>query len=157
MSKAIAAQEYVGEISDLKGLIVEVQILGDKPDLKELLVVEDHPEVFLEVNFFKANIAVCLNINNDTVLRCGQKISRSHTKVSVPVGKDTLGRVFSAVGEPLDLSKFAGRDIDQKTVNEATVMLMTEITRLLADLRGEKPPAELWDPSKHQQSETGRF
>ena len=102
MSKAIAAQEYVGEISDLKGLIVEVQILGDKPDLKELLVVEDHPEVFLEVNFFKANIAVCLNINNDTVLRCGQKISRSHTKVSVPVGKDTLGRVFSAVGEPLD-------------------------------------------------------
>ena len=102
MSKAIAAQEYVGEISDLKGLIVEVQLLGDKPDLKELLVVEDHPEVFLEVNFFKANIAVCLNINNDTVLRCGQKISRSHTKVSVPVGKDTLGRVFSAVGEPLD-------------------------------------------------------
>lgn len=102
MSKATATQEYVGEISDLKGLIVEVQILGDKPELKELLIVEDHPEVFLEVNFFKANVAVCLNINNDTVLRCGQKVSRSHTKVSVPVGKETLGRVFSAVGEPLD-------------------------------------------------------
>lgn len=102
MSKAAITQEYVGEISDLKGLIVEVQILGEKPELKELLIVEDHPEVFLEVNFFKANIAVCLNINNDTVLRCGQKVSRSHTKVSVPVGKETLGRVFSAVGEPLD-------------------------------------------------------
>jgi 1-acyl-sn-glycerol-3-phosphate acyltransferase len=62
-----------------------------------------------------------------------------------------------AVGEPLDLSKFDGRDIDQKTVNEATVMLMTEITKLLAGLRGETPPAELWDPSKHQQKETGRF
>lgn len=102
MSKTALTQEYVGEISDLKGLIVEVQILGEKPELKELLIVEDHPEVFLEVNFFKANVAVCLNINNDTVLRCGQKVSRSHTKVSVPVGKETLGRVFSAVGEPLD-------------------------------------------------------
>lgn len=62
-----------------------------------------------------------------------------------------------AVGEPLDLSRFKEREIDQKTVNEATRLLMTEITRLLAGLRGEEPPAELWDPSKHQQSETGRF
>lgn len=62
-----------------------------------------------------------------------------------------------AVGEPLDLSKFEGRDIDQKTVNEATVMLMNEITRLLAGLRNETPPSELWDPAKHKQTETGRF
>lgn len=62
-----------------------------------------------------------------------------------------------AVGEPLDLSKFEGRDIDQKVVNEATVMLMNEITRLLAGLRGETPPSELWDPAKHKQTETGRF
>lgn len=62
-----------------------------------------------------------------------------------------------AIGEPLDLSKFKDHDIDQKTVNEATRMLMAEITGLLAGLRGENPPAELWDPSKHQQSETGRF
>ena len=62
-----------------------------------------------------------------------------------------------AVGEPLDLSKFEGRDVDQKVVNEATVMLMNEITRLLAGLRGETPPSELWDPAKHKQTETGRF
>lgn len=105
MSKQTAAtttQEYVGEISSLKGIVVEIQVMGDKPDIKELLIVENHPEVFLEVSFFKANVAVCLNINNDTVLRCGQKVSRSHTKVSVPIGKETLGRVFNAVGQPLD-------------------------------------------------------
>lgn len=62
-----------------------------------------------------------------------------------------------AVGEPLDLSAYQGREIDQKTVNEATSLLMTEITKLLAGLRGETPPAEVWDPAKHQQSETGRF
>jgi 1-acyl-sn-glycerol-3-phosphate acyltransferase len=62
-----------------------------------------------------------------------------------------------AIGEPLDLSRFRGREIDQQVVAEATEMLMTEITALLAGLRGEQPPAERWDPVKHQQSETGRF
>ena len=62
-----------------------------------------------------------------------------------------------AVGEAIDLSRFADRDLDQKTVTEATELLMDEITRLLAGLRGEAPPAERWDPGKHQQSETGRF
>ena len=65
--------------------------------------------------------------------------------------------IHVAVGEPLDLSRFEGKHIDQKIVNEATAMLMTEIARLLGELRGETPPAELWDPAKHQQSDTGRF
>lgn len=62
-----------------------------------------------------------------------------------------------AVGEPLDLSRFEGRPLDQKAVTAATAQLMDAITALLAELRDEKPPAERWDPSKHQQSETGRF
>ncbi|GAA2182083.1 lysophospholipid acyltransferase family protein [Leucobacter tardus] len=61
-----------------------------------------------------------------------------------------------AVGEPLDLSRFAGRT-DQRAVTEATDLLMAEISRLLGGLRGETPPNERWDPSKHQQNETGRF
>lgn len=96
------ASEHVGIIQSLKGLMVEVQILGERPNEKELLIVEDHPEVFLEVSFFRDGVIVCVNLTNDQSLRCGMKVSRSHTKVSVPVGTDTLGRVFSALGEPLD-------------------------------------------------------
>lgn len=62
-----------------------------------------------------------------------------------------------SVGEPLDLSRFADRPVDQKVVAEATRMLMDAITALLEELRGEQAPPERWDPSKHQQSETGRF
>ena len=62
-----------------------------------------------------------------------------------------------SVGEPVDLSAFAGKPVDQKTVAQATELLMTKITELLADLRDETPPQERWDPSKHHQSETGRF
>jgi F-type H+/Na+-transporting ATPase subunit beta len=92
----------IGTVTSLRGLTVEVQLTGERPDAKELLSVEDHPEVFLEVNFFRGNKAVCLNLNNDSVLQCGQKVSRTHQKVSVPVGVATMGRVFNALGEPLD-------------------------------------------------------
>lgn len=95
----------VGIIQSLRGLMVEVQITGEQPDIKELLVVDDHPEVFLEVSYFKSGSAVCLNLANSPLLRCGQTISRSERKVSVPVGPDTMGRVFNALGEPLDEGK----------------------------------------------------
>lgn len=65
--------------------------------------------------------------------------------------------VHVAVGEPIDLTKFAGREREPEAIIEATELLMTEITRLLAGLRGEQPPAERWDPTKHDQNETGRF
>ena len=94
--------EYVGIITTLRGLTVEVQIVGEKPEIKELLIVEGHPEVFVEVNFFRGDRAVCLNLNNDSSVRCGQRMFRSHSKVTVPVGEATMGRVFNALGEPLD-------------------------------------------------------
>ena len=92
----------VGIIRSLRGIMVEIEILGEKPLKNELLTVEGCPDVFLEVNFFKSNSAVCINLTNSQVLRCGQAVSRTNSKVSVPVGQATLGRVFNALGEPLD-------------------------------------------------------
>lgn len=92
----------VGTIASLRGLLVEVHIDGEQPEVKELLIVEGAEEVFLEVSYFKAETAVCVNLTNSQVLQCGQKVSRSHTKVSVPVGPKTMGRVFNALGQALD-------------------------------------------------------
>ena len=65
--------------------------------------------------------------------------------------------VHVSIGEPLDLSRYAGKTIDQRIVTEATEQLMQAIAALLGELRGEEPPAERWNPAKHQQTETGRF
>ena len=61
------------------------------------------------------------------------------------------------VGDPVDLSAFHGRNLDAATLNEATAVIMERITKLLADLRGEEAPAVRWNPSEHDQKETGRF
>lgn len=110
--------EYVGIVTALRGLTVEVQIVKNRPEAKELLALEGHPEVFIEVNFFRGSKAICLNLNNDQVVRCGQKLFRTHTKVSVPVGPATLGRVFNALGEPLD--KAPGIAENRRAITEPT-------------------------------------
>ena len=113
-----AAGAKVGVIRSLRGVMVEIEILGEKPKEKELLAVEGYPEVFLEVSFFRANLAICINLTNSQVLRCGQNISRLGTKVSVPVGPATLGRVFNALGEPLDNGAVINEN--RRPITEAT-------------------------------------
>jgi 1-acyl-sn-glycerol-3-phosphate acyltransferase len=61
------------------------------------------------------------------------------------------------IGDPVDLAEFRGRPLDSASLADATGRVMEAITRLTADLRGEEPPAERWDPAKNNQKETGRF
>jgi len=65
--------------------------------------------------------------------------------------------VHIKVGDPVDLSEFVNRPRDASTLNAATAKVMDAITALLEDLRHEKAPAKRWDPSEHDQSETGKF
>lgn len=83
-----------------------------------------------------------------------QRLLPRYSRRLAPIPRKT---VHIAVGQPLDLSQFAGRERQPEAINQATELLMTEITKLLAGLRGEEPPAERWDPAKHDQTETGRF
>ena len=110
----------VGVIQTLRGLTVEVQILGERPDAKELLIVDGYPDIFLEVSFFRSGKAVCLNLANAQELQCGQKVFRSHTKVTVPVGPKTAGRVFDALGRPLDEAPEPTADVPRRSITEPT-------------------------------------
>lgn len=60
-------------------------------------------------------------------------------------------------GDPVNLSAFRGRKLDSRALVEATEILMKDIAALFGELRGETPPLERWDPSQHEQKETGRF
>jgi len=59
-------------------------------------------------------------------------------------------------GAPVDLGEYSDGK-DAKTVALATEKVMTAITSILEELRGEGSPTERWDPAAHGQSEVGRF
>ena len=60
-------------------------------------------------------------------------------------------------GDPIDLSSYRSQPRTTKMLGEATEVVMQAITALFEDLRGEKAPAERWDPAAKHQSETGHF
>lgn len=61
------------------------------------------------------------------------------------------------VGEPVDLSAFAGRPLDRQTLAAATERIMAALAALVGQLRGEEPPATRWDPVAHHQTTRGRI
>ena len=66
-------------------------------------------------------------------------------------------KVIVVAGKPLDFSKWYGKAEDPVALEEATAFVMSAITRLLEDLRGEKAPTEIFDPRKSQLPRTGNF
>ena len=55
--------------------------------------------------------------------------------------------VHVLAGPPVDLSAFQGQPLTSKTLHAATEAIMKDITGLLAQLRGETPPAEPYHPA----------
>lgn len=82
-----------------------------------------------------------------------QLMARYSKKISLFPRK----RLLIKVGDPVNLDAFRGKPLDTASLNAATSLVMDAITELLEDLRGEQAPAERWNPSAHDQKETGRF
>ena len=55
-----------------------------------------------------------------------------------------------AAGPPVDLSDLYDKPADGAALREATSRIMVAITELLAGLRHEEPPAELFDPRRNK-------
>ena len=56
-------------------------------------------------------------------------------------------------GPPVDLSEFAGLPIDSQTMRAATDKVMSEVTQLVAKLRGEVPPDQSYHPAVARREE----
>jgi len=66
-------------------------------------------------------------------------------------------KVIVKAGTPLDFSKWYGKAEDPVAVEEATAHVMSAITKLLEEIRGEKAPSEVFDPKKSALPRTGNY
>jgi F-type H+-transporting ATPase subunit beta len=91
-------------VRSIRGLIVEVSCRAtSKPVTHELLQIPDHPEAPLEVLMYKdETTAVCINLTSSSLVKRGVVLERTKRTISVPTGKAALGRLFNALGQPMD-------------------------------------------------------
>jgi 1-acyl-sn-glycerol-3-phosphate acyltransferase len=62
--------------------------------------------------------------------------------------------VSTVAGKPVDLSAWAGKEHSAKALREATAAIMQDVAALVGELRGQEPPAELYDPAKAEAGAT---
>ncbi|WP_084794281.1 lysophospholipid acyltransferase family protein [Actinokineospora bangkokensis] len=55
--------------------------------------------------------------------------------------------VVTVLGDPVDLSAYRGKPQTAALLREVTDLMMTEVRDLLAEVRGERPPAEFFNPA----------
>ena len=93
-----------GIISQIIGPIVDVVFSPkDLPKLYHALIVEGPENVTLEVAQHVGNDSVrCIAMNPTDGLARGAKVKNTAAPISVPVGKEVLGRMFNVLGDVID-------------------------------------------------------
>jgi F-type H+-transporting ATPase subunit beta len=93
----------IGQITSIRGLVCEVEVVGTRPAPKELLVLADNPEVMLEVSTYpNPYTARCINLAGSAEVRRGAAVMALGGTISVPEGKGVMGRIMDAFGQPVD-------------------------------------------------------
>ena len=92
------------------------------------------------------------------IVPCGQwgveKVLGNYSKKFRP---NPFHTVRVKIGKPMFFRELEGKTPSAKELSDATDKVMREISAIVGELRGETPPAELWDPTKVGQSEIGNF
>src|SRR6185369_14174427 len=75
----------------------------DMPELNEMVYVDNKNKTPLLVSSLEhGDMAVCLNIAGDKTILKGDAVSRSGHSLEIPVGDAMVGRVWDAMGRPID-------------------------------------------------------
>jgi hypothetical protein len=66
-------------------------------------------------------------------------------------------KITLRAGTPIDMSAWFGKEDDPIALAQATAHIMGELTTMLEDIRGEKRPAQIFDPHTSELPRTGNF
>ena len=92
-----------GLISTVKDLIVHVTFDANMPNVGEVLVVQNKQRSPLLVDsLLDESTAVCINIRSNKDIQKKMPVIRTNHGIEIPVGPETIGRIFNPLGEVVD-------------------------------------------------------
>ena len=112
-----------GEIVQVIGPVVDVEFPLDKdlPDINNALHVTNNngDTLVLEVTLELGDgVLRTISMESTDGLRRGMEVEDTGAPISVPVGKDTLGRVFNVLGDPIDGGPALGKDVKREGIHK---------------------------------------
>ena len=95
----------IGTITQVSGPVVDVEFeAGHLPKIKEALSVElnGQTRVMEVAQHMSERIVRCIMLAGSEGLARGMKVTAPGKTIEVPVGEQTLGRMFNVLGQPID-------------------------------------------------------
>jgi F-type H+-transporting ATPase subunit beta len=99
---------YQGKITQIVGVVVDVEFAGKHlPAIYNALETEvNGKRLVLEVaQHLSENSVRAVSLGSTDGLERGHSVKDTGGSISVPIGKETLGRMFNVVGDPIDGKK----------------------------------------------------
>lgn len=132
MKKESAVQENFGTVAQIIGPVVDVKFEENLPDIYSALEIEQENGgvLVLEVQQqLPGNIVRTISMTSTDGLMRGTKVKNTGNGISVPVGKETLGRMFNVLGKPIDGEQFAPSNIQHYTIHRPAPALVEQSTK----------------------------
>ncbi|MDX1765952.1 MAG: F0F1 ATP synthase subunit beta [Candidatus Saccharimonadales bacterium] len=116
---AEATKTKTGKITQVVGVVVDVEFEGDLPAIYNALKTEvDGKELLMEVaQHLSENSVRAVALGSTDGMVRGDSVEDTGSAISVPVGEETLGRMFNVIGDPIDgkVDKFKQRSPIHRT------------------------------------------
>jgi F-type H+/Na+-transporting ATPase subunit beta len=101
--KIIMSNENTGKITEIIGAVVDVEFPRDNvPQIFDALNVDKHDLVLEVQQQMGDGVARCIAMGTTDGLRRGLDVHNTGNPITVPVGKETLGRIMDVLGKPID-------------------------------------------------------
>ena len=93
-----------GTIKQIIGAVVDVHFEGELPEVYTALKIDNHGQILvLETQqHLGANTVRTVAMGTTDGLKRGDRVENTGAGITVPVGEETLGRIFNVLGEPVD-------------------------------------------------------
>lgn len=95
--------DTLGTVKTVKGNIVEVEFLDERPQIHDILILQEDPTIILEVYTSAGETSFyCFALANHEKIYRGATVINTHKSIEIPVGSEVLGRVMNLFGDPVD-------------------------------------------------------
>ena len=99
------AEKNIGTVVQIIGAVLDIKFSPDSlPNLKNAIEIDNNGQrLVVEVaQHIGDDIVRCIAMGATDGLVRGTKAVDTGKSITVPVGKETLGRIFNLLGEPVD-------------------------------------------------------
>jgi len=137
MEASTSTKTSTGRIEEIQGVVIEASFPGDLPEINNAITVEREDEggvLVFEVQQHLGDDRVrAIAMDTTDGLARGLEVTDTGGPITVPVGDQTLGRIFNLLGEPIDGGEPLSDDVERWPIHRPapSVDELTPTTEML--------------------------